>query len=72
MMCRTIGPFNPDSAKLSVNKEAMLRSKLRIETRQWQMTRRHPQECRRSSSVKSAQSFFTSRRLANGRCDAKA
>jgi hypothetical protein len=36
--------FNPDSGKLSVKKEAMLRSKLRIETRQWQMTRRHPQE----------------------------
>jgi hypothetical protein len=36
--------FNPDSGKLSVNKEAMLRSKLRIETRQWQMARRHPQE----------------------------
>jgi len=36
--------FNPDSGKLSVKKEAMLRSKLRIETRQWQMARRHPQE----------------------------
>ena len=36
--------FNPDSGKLSVNKEAMLRSKLRIEARQWQMVRRHPQE----------------------------
>src|SRR5438045_8229800 len=36
--------FNPDSGKLPVKKEAMLRSKLRIETRQWQMTRRHPQE----------------------------
>jgi hypothetical protein len=32
------------SGKLSVYKEAMLRSKLRIETRQWQMARRHPQE----------------------------
>jgi hypothetical protein len=30
--------------QLSVYKEAMLRSKLRIETRQWQMARRHPQE----------------------------
>ena len=36
--------YNPDSGKLSVNKEAMLRSKLRIEARQWQMARRHPQE----------------------------
>jgi terminase small subunit-like protein len=36
--------YNPESGKLSVNKEAMLRSKLRIETRQWQMARRHPQE----------------------------
>jgi terminase small subunit-like protein len=36
--------FNPDSGKLSVKKEAMLRSKIRIETRQWQMARRHPQE----------------------------
>src|SRR5215472_14818674 len=27
-----------------VKKEAMLRSKIRIETRQWQMARRHPQE----------------------------
>ena len=36
--------FNPDSGKLSVKKEAMLRSRLRIETRQWQMARRHPQE----------------------------
>ena len=36
--------YNPESGKLSVNKEAMLRSKIRIETRQWQMARRHPQE----------------------------
>jgi len=36
--------FNAGSGKLSVKKEAMLRSKLRIETRQWQMARRHPQE----------------------------
>ena len=36
--------FNTGSGKLSVKKEAMLRSKLRIETRQWQMARRHPQE----------------------------
>jgi hypothetical protein len=36
--------FNRESGKLTVNKEAMLRSKLRIETRQWQMSRRHPQE----------------------------
>jgi len=36
--------FNPDSGKLLVRKEAMLRSKIRIETRQWQMARRHPQE----------------------------
>ena len=36
--------YNPGSGKLSVKKEAMLRSKLRIETRQWQMARRHPQE----------------------------
>ena len=36
--------FNPGSGKLSVKKEAMLRSRLRIETRQWQMARRHPQE----------------------------
>jgi hypothetical protein len=34
--------FNRESGKLTVNKEAMLRSKLRIETRQWQMSRRHP------------------------------
>ena len=36
--------FNRESGKLTVNKEAMLRSKLRIETRQWQMSRRHPVE----------------------------
>ena len=36
--------FNPDNGKLSVKKEAMLRSKIRIETRQWQLARRHPQE----------------------------
>jgi hypothetical protein len=36
--------YNTESGKLSVNKEAMLRSKVRIETRQWQTSRRHPQE----------------------------
>src|SRR5262249_5316240 len=36
--------FNPDNGKLSVKKEAMLRSKIRSETRQWQIARRHPQE----------------------------
>jgi hypothetical protein len=36
--------FNRESGKLTVNKEAMLRSKLQIETRQWQMSRRHPME----------------------------
>ena len=36
--------YNRESGKLSVSKEAMLRSKIRIETRQWQTARRHPQE----------------------------
>ena len=36
--------FNPDTRKLSGNKEAILRSRIKIETRQWQMARRHPQE----------------------------
>jgi hypothetical protein len=36
--------FNPKSGKLSVNKEAMLRSKIRIEARQFHMSRLHPQQ----------------------------
>jgi hypothetical protein len=36
--------FNPESGKLSVNKEAMLRSKIRIEARQFHMSRLHPQQ----------------------------
>jgi hypothetical protein len=36
--------YNRESGKPSVSKEAMQRSKLRIETRQWQMTRRHQVE----------------------------
>jgi hypothetical protein len=38
--------YNPESGKLSVNKEAMLRSKIRIEARQFHMARLH-----RSSGV---------------------
>jgi hypothetical protein len=36
--------FNPKCGKLSVNKEAMLRSKIRIEARQSPMSRLHPQQ----------------------------
>jgi hypothetical protein len=36
--------YNPKSGKLSVNKEAILRSKLRIEARQFHMSRLHPQQ----------------------------
>ena len=36
--------YNPESGKLTVNKEAMLRSKLRIEARQWHSQRRHPDD----------------------------
>jgi len=53
--------FNPDSGKLSVKKEAMLRSKIRIETRQWQMARRHPQEWgdRQTLDIKNDWSLLT-------------
>ena len=36
--------YNPESGRLSVNKEAMLRSKIRIEARQFHMSRLHPQQ----------------------------
>jgi hypothetical protein len=36
--------YNPNGGKLSVNKEAMLRSKIRIEARQFHMSRLHPQQ----------------------------
>jgi hypothetical protein len=35
--------YNPKSGKLSVNKEAMVRSKIRIEARQFHMSRLHRQ-----------------------------
>jgi hypothetical protein len=36
--------YNPDSKKLTIQKEAILRSKLRIEARQFHMSRLHPQQ----------------------------
>ena len=36
--------YNPETGKLSVNKEAMLRSKIRIEARQFHMSRLHPHQ----------------------------
>src|SRR5205807_10621802 len=34
--------YNPDSKKLTIQKEAILRSKIRIEARQFHMSRLHP------------------------------
>jgi hypothetical protein len=34
--------YNAKTGKLTVSKEAVLRSRVRIEMRQWQMQRRHP------------------------------
>lgn len=36
--------YIPESGKLTINKEAMLRSKLKIETMQFHMSRLHPQQ----------------------------
>ena len=36
--------FNPESGQLSVNKEAILRSKLKIQTMRFHMERLHPQQ----------------------------
>jgi hypothetical protein len=36
--------YNEKTGKLSVNKELVLQSKIRIETRQFHMSRRHPQQ----------------------------
>ena len=36
--------YNPDSKKLTIQKEAILRSKIRTEARQFHMSRLHPQQ----------------------------
>src|SRR5262249_31597455 len=44
MMRSSFSVSSRDSSLDLVKKEAMLRSKIQIETRQWQMASRHPQE----------------------------
>jgi hypothetical protein len=36
--------YNPESGKVTIQKEAILRSKIRIEARQFHMARLHPQQ----------------------------
>jgi hypothetical protein len=42
--------YNEKTGKLSVNKELVLRSKIRIEARQFQMSRLHPQQMGRKTT----------------------
>jgi hypothetical protein len=51
--------YNPETGKLSVNKEAMLRSKIRIEARQFHMSRLHPQWGEKQIDVKNDWALLT-------------